>query len=100
MLSGYSRNVNSLPLHYYYKFAKTGLTKYGKYNIMILSNLEVVILLQEKKAGRPSKNPKPYKLTVRLDEKGLDILDTYCEMNEISRMEGIRRGVHKLKVRK
>ena len=68
--------------------------------MIVVSFLEVVILLQEKKAGRPSKNPKPYKLTVRLDEKGLDILDRYCEMNEISRMEGIRQGVYKLKVRK
>lgn len=68
--------------------------------MIVISILEVFILLQQKKAGRPSKNPKPYKLTVRLDEKGLDILDAYCEQNAISRMEGIRQGVYKLKIKK
>ena len=31
-----------------------------------------------KKLGRPTDNPKPHKLTVRLDDRGLEILDNYC----------------------
>ena len=50
-----------------------------------------------KKLGRPTENPKPHKLTVRLDDEGLSILDGYCEKKNVTRMEGIRRGVHRLK---
>lgn len=50
-----------------------------------------------KKMGRPTDNPKPHKLTVRLDDTGLEILDAYCAKNQVTRMEGIRQGVYKLK---
>ncbi len=50
-----------------------------------------------KKMGRPTDNPKPHKLSVRLDTEGLEILDAYCKKNQVTRMEGIRRGVHRLK---
>jgi len=50
-----------------------------------------------KKLGRPTENPKPHKLTVRLDNEGLKILDDYCEKKKVKRMEGIRHGVHRLK---
>ena len=49
-----------------------------------------------KKLGRPTDNPKPHKLTVRLDDRGLEILDNYCRKNNITRMEGIRQGIYKL----
>lgn len=48
------------------------------------------------KIGRPTDNPKPYKLTVRLDEEGKKILDQYTAQEGISYMEGIRRGIKKL----
>ena len=50
-----------------------------------------------KKLGRPTDNPKPYKLSVRVDKETLDILDDYCKANNINRMEGIRQGIKKLK---
>jgi hypothetical protein len=48
------------------------------------------------KIGRPTDNPKPYKLTVRVDSKGKSILDRYSEQEGISCMEAIRRGIERL----
>lgn len=49
------------------------------------------------KAGRPKiDNPKAQKLSFRLDEGTVRILDTYCEMNNITRSEAIRIGVEAL----
>jgi len=53
--------------------------------------------LTAKKMGRPTENPKPHKLTVRLDDKGLKILDEYCKKHQLTRMEGIRHGIYRLK---
>ena len=50
-----------------------------------------------KKLGRPTDNPKPIRLSVRMDQETLDILDDYCKSNNIKRMEGIRRGIKELK---
>ena len=49
------------------------------------------------KMGRPTDNPKPIKLSVRMDEKTLEILDEYCKREGITRMEGIRHGIQRLK---
>ncbi len=49
------------------------------------------------KAGRPKiDNPKAQKLSFRLDESTIRILDTYCEKNNITRSEAIRIGVEAL----
>jgi len=48
------------------------------------------------RTGRPTNDPKPYKLTVRVDEKSKEILDKYTEQENISRMEAIRRGIRRL----
>lgn len=45
------------------------------------------------KLGRPTDNPKPYKLTVRVDEKSMEILKRYAEQEKVSIMEAIRRGI-------
>ena len=45
----------------------------------------------KKKAGRPfSENPKAVKLTVRVDNDTVKILDDYCLRNNISRADGVR----------
>jgi hypothetical protein len=49
-----------------------------------------------KKMGRPTDNPKPYKITVRIDEYCKKILDKYCEQEGVSQMESVRRGIEKL----
>ena len=48
------------------------------------------------KTGRPTSNPKPYKITVRIDEKNKNILDSYCKKYSVNQMEAVRRGITKL----
>ena len=50
-----------------------------------------------KKMGRPTDNPKPYKIGVKLDQEAKDILDAYCEQEHVSIMEASRRGIKRLK---
>jgi hypothetical protein len=49
------------------------------------------------KMGRPTDNPKPYKIAARIDVECKKILDNYCLQENISQMEAIRRGIRKLK---
>ena len=48
------------------------------------------------RTGRPTDTPKPYKLTVRVDEASKQILDAYTEQEKVTQMEAIRRGIKKL----
>lgn len=48
------------------------------------------------RTGRPTDNPKPYKITTRIDEEGKNILEKYCEQENVSQMEAVRRGIKKL----
>ena len=46
------------------------------------------------KKGRPvSENPKDYMLRVRMDEQTLQQLDECCEAENLSRSEGVRKGI-------
>lgn len=51
----------------------------------------------KKKMGRPTDNLKSTQFSVRFDEETLNILDDYCKKNSVSRPEGIRIAVRKLK---
>lgn len=49
------------------------------------------------RTGRPkSDNPKSSPIHVRLDKESEDILERYCEQENITKTEGIRRGIQKL----
>lgn len=49
------------------------------------------------RTGRPkTENPKSNPIHVRLDDKSMEILETYCEQEKIAKTEGIRRGIEKL----
>lgn len=50
-----------------------------------------------KKMGRPTDNPKPYKIAIKLDQEAKDVLDAYCEQESVSVMEAGRRGIKRLK---
>lgn len=51
------------------------------------------------RTGRPkSSNPKSEAIHVRLDEETKSILEKYCEQEEIPKTEGIRRGIHRLRL--
>lgn len=53
--------------------------------------------MADKKAGRPTSNPKTKPRQVRLDEECDNILKKYCRQESIPESEGIRRGIRKLK---
>ena len=48
------------------------------------------------KLGRPTDNPKPHKITVRLDEEAEMTLRQYCKQEAVERGEAVRRGIKKL----
>jgi hypothetical protein len=49
------------------------------------------------RTGRPTDNPKPDRITVRLDEESKAILTAYCEQQKTDKAEAIRRGIKRLK---
>ena len=50
-----------------------------------------------KKMGRPTDNPKPYRMAVKYDEECKEILEAYCLQENVNKMEAARRGIKKLK---
>ncbi|HHL2038316.1 TPA: hypothetical protein ACY4Q9_002859 [Clostridium perfringens] len=50
-----------------------------------------------KKMGRPTQNPKNDRITVRLDDETKQILESYCEKENVDKAEGVRRGIKCLK---
>lgn len=53
--------------------------------------------MPNKKMGRPTDNPKKTQFSVRFDEDTLKILDEYCSERKLSRPQGVREAVRKLK---
>ena len=49
------------------------------------------------KLGRPTDNPRPIKLSIRISEKSASILEKYCHVNNVNKTEAIERGIGKLK---
>jgi len=47
--------------------------------------------------GRPTDNPKSESIHIRLDNESIEILDKYSKQESITKTEGIRRGIQKLK---
>ncbi|MCL2851930.1 MAG: hypothetical protein FWE20_02685 [Defluviitaleaceae bacterium] len=51
----------------------------------------------KKNVGRPfAENPKSQKLTVRVDNSEIRILDDYCQRENVSRADGVRNGIRLL----
>lgn len=48
------------------------------------------------RTGRPTDNPKPHRITVRMDIHTKAILDQYCDQKQVDAGEAVRRGVRKL----
>jgi len=53
--------------------------------------------LTNKKMGRPTDNPKPFRVNVRIDTESKEILDAYTDQEKVTAMEAVRRGIKKLK---
>ena len=49
------------------------------------------------RTGRPTDNPRPNKLSIRISDEDKKILEEYCEENNVNRTEAISRGIKKLK---
>lgn len=65
-------------------------------NIIMGFNIEVDSVLDKKKVGRPTDNPKGISIHVRLDEECSVTLEKYCKQEQVTKMEAIRRGIKKL----
>ena len=51
------------------------------------------------KMGRPIRdNPKSKKLTVRVNKETFEMLEKYCESNNVNIAEAIRHGIKHLEV--
>ena len=50
------------------------------------------------RTGRPKiENPMKERITVRLDDKSVQVLKTYCQQKNVDKAEAIRRGIEKLR---
>lgn len=49
------------------------------------------------RTGRPTENPKKHQIMVRLDEETEQIVNDYCEQENVTKAEAMRRGARKLK---
>lgn len=56
-----------------------------------------VILMSDKKMGRPTDNPKLNKISIRISDEDKDILDKYCEKENINKTEAISKGIKSLR---
>ena len=52
--------------------------------------------MEKKKIGRPTNNPRPNKLSIRISDRDKEILENYCEKEGVNRTEAISRGISKL----
>lgn len=48
------------------------------------------------RTGRPTDNPKPNRITVRLDAETEEVLREYCKQKQVEKGEAVRRGIKKL----
>ncbi len=48
------------------------------------------------RTGRPTNNPRPNKLSIRISDEDKKILEKYCEENNVNRTEAVSRGIKKL----
>lgn len=48
------------------------------------------------RTGRPTNNPRPNKLSIRISDEDKNILENYCERENVNRTEAISRGIKKL----
>lgn len=45
---------------------------------------------------RPTDNPRPNKISIRISDKDKELLEKYCEQENINKTEAISRGINKL----
>lgn len=48
------------------------------------------------RTGRPTDNPRPNKISIRISDEDKNILENYCEEEKVNKTEAISRGIKKL----
>ncbi len=48
------------------------------------------------RTGRPTDNPRPNKISIRISDKDKKLLEQYCEQENVNKTEAISRGINKL----
>lgn len=48
------------------------------------------------RTGRPTDNPRPNKISIRISNEDKQILEDYCEQKSVNKTEAISRGIKKL----
>ncbi len=73
---------------------KKGLTFWNAYNKIYLWNTESEVKKMSPRTGRPkAENPKNIDVKVRFDEIRHKQLLDYCQKNNLTRTEAIRKGI-------
>ena len=52
--------------------------------------------MTSKKLGRPTENPRPHKISIRINESSKQTLEKYCLQKSVNKTEAIERGIRKL----
>lgn len=53
--------------------------------------------MSDKKMGRPTDNPRPNKISVRISDEDKNILENYCEKENVNKTEAISKGIRSLR---
>ncbi|MBQ8134881.1 MAG: hypothetical protein IJ192_10825 [Clostridia bacterium] len=48
------------------------------------------------RTGRPTDNPRPNKISIRISDQDKALLEKYCEQQKVNKTEAISRGIKKL----
>ncbi len=48
------------------------------------------------RTGRPTDNPRPNKISIRISDSDKEILEKYCEKEDVNKTEAISRGIRML----
>lgn len=48
------------------------------------------------RTGRPTDNPRPNKISIRISDSDKALLEKYCEQEKVNKTEAISRGIQKL----
>lgn len=52
--------------------------------------------MEKKKMGRPTDNPRPNKLSIRISDADKELLEAYCAKNCVNKTEALSRAIQKL----
>lgn len=48
------------------------------------------------RTGRPTDNPRPNKISIRISDEDKETLENYCDKKSVNKTEAISRGIKKL----